>query len=290
MTTRLVIHVDDVGMCHGATGAFTELAAVGAVSSGSVMVPCPWSSEALESAAGDPTLDVGVHLTLTSEHRHYRWAPVSRPSRLAGLVDHSGAMWRSVVDLRGNAEPDAVEEEWRAQIDRALSAGVDVTHLDAHMGAALAPEWSDRYVALGVEYGIPVLITRTIEGYGVRRHLPDVTPDDHASAVAAAVETGMPIVDMVIETDFSRPADTPADPVAMLRAVADSGCELAYLALHPCRPGEIESIDPARSHVRTDEYAALSAAHWCDSLRSFTDAGALELVTMRQLRDEFRGA
>jgi predicted glycoside hydrolase/deacetylase ChbG (UPF0249 family) len=169
--TRLVIHVDDIGMCHGTTTAFAAAAGAGAVTCGSVMVPCPWSSEALELAASRPDIDVGVHLTLTSEHRHYRWAPMSRAPRLSGLVDHSGAMWRSVVDLRGTADPDAVVEEWRTQVDRALAAGVDVTHLDTHMGSALAPEWAERYVALGVEYDLPVVLPGSVAGYGIARHL-----------------------------------------------------------------------------------------------------------------------
>ena len=54
MTSRVVIHQDDVGMCHGANVAFVELSRAGAVTSGSVMVPCPWFSEIAEIAAADP--------------------------------------------------------------------------------------------------------------------------------------------------------------------------------------------------------------------------------------------
>jgi hypothetical protein len=287
--TRLVIHVDDIGMCHGTTTAFAATAEAGAVTCGSVMVPCPWSSEALELAAAQPELDVGVHLTLNAEHRHYRWAPMSRAPRLSGLVDHSGAMWRSVVDLRGNADPDAVMDEWRTQVDRALSAGVDVTHLDSHMGSAMAPEWAERYVALGVEYGLPVVLPATIAGYGIARHLPDVTEDDLAPVLVAAREAGMPVFDRIIESDFSRPAGVPLDLVARLRsAVAGGG--LAYLALHPCHPGEIEAIDPARPHVRTDEADALESVAWRAALDDLVAAGEVELVGMRQLRDGLGGA
>jgi predicted glycoside hydrolase/deacetylase ChbG (UPF0249 family) len=288
MTMRVVIHVDDVGMCHGTNVAFGDLAALGAVSAASVMVPCPWSSEALELAAGRPDLDVGVHLTLTSEHRYYRWGPVSRPSLLAGLTDHSGALWRSVVDVRGNADPDAVVGEWRAQVDRALASGVDITHLDTHMGSAFAPQWSEHYVALGVEYDVPVLMTRSIEGYGVRRHLPDVTQADHARAVAAAQEAGMPLVDVVIETDFSRPAGLALDLEAMLDAALASDAQLAVLALHPCASGEIESIDAARAHVRTDEYLELAAPRWRALLDDLSAAGRIDVIGMRELRDEYR--
>ena len=79
----VVIHEDDVGMTHGANSAFVELSALGACSSGSVMPPCPWFPEAVEMAKADPTLDLGVHLTLTSEKKPYRWRPLTRPSRTA---------------------------------------------------------------------------------------------------------------------------------------------------------------------------------------------------------------
>ncbi|MEL6890254.1 MAG: ChbG/HpnK family deacetylase, partial [Actinomycetota bacterium] len=176
MAQRMVIHADDVGFCHGANVAFVELSELGTITAGSVMVPCPWFTEIASIAAADadsrePTLDVGVHLTLTSEHRWYRWGPVSQPSRLAGLTDDIGNLWSTVAEVRAHAHPDAVEAEWRAQLDRALDAGIDVTHLDAHMGAALAPEWCDRYVALGAEYGVPALITSTFAGYGPQNHL-----------------------------------------------------------------------------------------------------------------------
>src|SRR5262245_12066653 len=92
---NVVIHQDDVGMCHGANAAFLELARLGVVTSGSVMVPCPWFPEIAEAAANDPTLDVGVHLTLTAEKEHYRWGPLTGASA-AGLTDADGYLWRDV--------------------------------------------------------------------------------------------------------------------------------------------------------------------------------------------------
>ena len=77
MTRRVVVHQDDVGMCHGANVAFVELSRLGTITCGSVMVPCPWFSEIAELAADDPTLDLGVHLTLTAEKTHYRWRPLT---------------------------------------------------------------------------------------------------------------------------------------------------------------------------------------------------------------------
>lgn len=281
--TRMVIHADDVGMCHGANRAFVELARLGTISAGSVMVPCPWFPEIAELAAADRSLDVGVHLTLNAEQQGYRWAPVSRPPRSAGLTDDHGYCWSSVADVRANAEPEAVEVEWRAQIDRALTAGIDVTHLDAHMGSCLAPEWCDRYLALGVEYGVPALITETLGAYGPNNHLADVSEADFAPFVEAARSAAMPVFGRVLETDFARSSGAPHDYPSMLDSVDD---DLVYCAFHPCRPGpgEIEMIEPDAHHVRVDEYELFRTDGW----REWLEGQAIEVIGMSVLRAEFR--
>lgn len=281
--TRMVIHADDVGMCHGANEAFVELARFGTISAGSVMVPCPWFAEIAAVAAADTTLDVGVHLTLNAEQQGYRWAPISRPAAAAGLTDRYGYCWSTVADVRANAHPDAVEVEWRAQIERALSVGIDVTHLDAHMGSALAPEWCERYVALGIEYGLPALITESLGVYGPNNHLDGVTDEQFAPFVEQAKSAGMPVFGRVLETDFGRRREHPHDYPAMLSSASE---ELVYCAFHPCRPGpgEIESIEPDAHHVRVDEYESFSTDEW----KRWLDAQAIHVIGMRELRDDWR--
>lgn len=277
--TRLVIHADDVGMCHGTNTAFSELSELGSITAGSVMVPCPWFSEIAEMAVGNPALDVGVHLTLNAEQEHYRWRPLSSTTAASGLVDPDGFFWRQVAETRANAHPEAVETEWRAQIDRALEAGIQVSHLDAHMGAALAPEWCERYIAVGVDYGVPVLITSTFDGYGPNNHLNGTTESQFAEFVSEARNAGMPVFDTVLETDFARPVGRPADYESMLSGLTD---ELVYCAYHPCAPGpgEIEVIEPGSNHVRTDEYALFRSTPWLDWLgdQSFSRISMRELV------------
>lgn len=270
--TRLVIHADDVGMCHGANQAFVELSHFGTITSGSVMVPCPWFTEIAEAAAGDDTLDCGIHLTLNAEKACYRWGPVSTAGPSSGLVDEHGFLWRTVAEVRRNAHPDAVEQEWRAQIDRALAFGVNVTHLDAHMGSALAPQWCDRYVAVGIDYGVPVLITDSLAAYGPRRHVAspsEAQASDEAirSAAADARAAGMPVFDVVLETDFSRAPQEPSAYQEMLGSLEE---DLVFCAFHPNAPGgaEIEVIEPDSFHVRTDEYELFGTDGWKEWLMS----------------------
>lgn len=278
-----MIHADDVGMCHAANVAFVELSRLGTITSGSVMVPCPWFSEIAEITAADESLDVGVHLTLNSEQLYYRWGPLTKPPASAGLVDGDGYLWRDVASVRRHAHSDAVEAEWRAQIDRALQMGIDVTHLDAHMGSALAPEFCAAYVRVGLDYRVPVLLTSTLAGYGPRNHLADVDDDALAAFVATARDAGLPVFDLVLETDFARPANRAADYQRVLTGHDD---QLVYCAFHPSAHGDVEVIETGTSHVRTDEYDLFRTSQW----RAWLDASGNELVGMRSLRDEWRAA
>ena len=265
--TRLVIHADDVGMNHGANQAFVELSHFGTITAGSVMVPCPWFSEIAEAAAADDGLDCGVHLTLNSEMTHYRWGPITRPGPSSGLVDDHGYLWPDVASVRRHAHPEAVEAEWRAQLERALAEGIDVTHLDAHMGSALAPEWCDRYVSLGSSSESLCFSRQASATTGPATTSAERIDGPYGEAVAAARGAGMPVFDQVLETDFSRPRHEHADYKAMLGNLDKS---LVYCAFHPNAPGgaEIEAIEPDQFHVRTDEYQLFGTPDWSNWLHS----------------------
>lgn len=160
-TRLLILHADDAGMCH-AVNAVTQAALLdGTVSSASLMVPCPWFPEMAAFCREHPELDVGIHLTLTSEWLFYRWKPVASPSDVPGLVDPEGFLWRDPRDVALHATPQEVETECRAQIERALAFGVRPTHLDSHMGTLFVrPEFFAIYFRLALEYRLPAMIPR----------------------------------------------------------------------------------------------------------------------------------
>lgn len=266
---RIVVNIDDLGMCHGANAAFLELARLGRCDSGSVMVPCPWFLEIAEAGRSDPSLALGVHLTITAEKRHYRWRPLTAPGRASGLVDGDGYLWGSVEEVRRHAAPEAVEAEMRAQIEAFLAAGLKPTHFDAHQAAALAPEFAATYLALADEYRVPVMVPRSLDAYGPVHNLAGVDPAFYREMAERFSAGGGIPADRVLETPWHREVP-PAERYEALFATVGSG--VTFMALHANAPGEIEAIEPATAAIRTEEFAFLSggeSAAWFASVEPF---------------------
>jgi chitin disaccharide deacetylase len=105
-----------------------------------------------------PDLDAGLHLTLTSEWKSYRWSPLAGKTNVPGLVDKQGSFYPAVAAVYFSATPDEVDKEIRAQFDRALAMGFKPTHFDSHMGTLFAKDaFLEKYIKLGIEKQIPVM-------------------------------------------------------------------------------------------------------------------------------------
>jgi chitin disaccharide deacetylase len=153
----LILNADDFGMCHDQNeGVMTGLTD-GLFTSSTILVTCPWFEEAAAFARSNPAADLGVHLTLTAEWDSYKWGPVSPRHAVPSLVDERGYLWPTVEKVWEHAKLDEAEAELRAQIEKALAAGIDVTHLDSHMGTLqLRPDYHEIYARLAAEYRLPI--------------------------------------------------------------------------------------------------------------------------------------
>ncbi len=153
----VIISCDDLGSCHAATVGVYQALRTGVASCASIMMPAPWAKFAAREYNGE---DIGVHLTLNAEHPEYRWGPLTHaPTLLSG----EGGFPRSIDDLWEHADSAEVLRECRAQIERALAWGIDVTHLAPHLTAiTLRPEFFDVYIELAVEFSLPIRLPSTI--------------------------------------------------------------------------------------------------------------------------------
>jgi len=155
----LIIHADDLGVTHSQNMASIKGLEASPVNSASIMVPCPWFPEIAAYAKAHKDIDFGLHLTLNSEWKYYKWGPVSAKDSVASLLNDDGYFYPLIPDVVENANPEHVEIEMRNQVKRAYESGINVTHLDAHMGTAITtPAFMEAYIRIGKEFKLPVLL------------------------------------------------------------------------------------------------------------------------------------
>jgi predicted glycoside hydrolase/deacetylase ChbG (UPF0249 family) len=255
----LIINCDDLGSTRSANVAVYDALRNGVATSATLMVPCPWARDAAAQYRGE---DVGVHLTLNSEWETYRWGPLTRSS---SLLDGDGGFPRTVEDTWDHADLDEVRRELRAQIERAIVWGFDVSHLDSHMGTLqLRPEFFDVYLELAVDFGLPLRMagasTERIVGFPFRR---------------LAEEEGVVFTDHFVLC-----------PVGARRRIER--------ALFDLRPGVTEvllhpGIDTDELRTACDDWSGRVEDHafLCSdpSLRNLLGRAGVHLIGFRELRD-----
>lgn len=277
-----VVHVDDIGMCHSANVGAFEALENGPATCGSMMVPCPWFLEAAGRARKNPHFDLGVHLTLNAEWTEYRWGPVAGRSRVPSLCDPEGYLPRSVGEVLKNARPEEVEIELRAQIDLALAAGVDVTHLDSHMGTVFFPPFFDLLARLAADYRLPVFAPTARKDFLAHRGLEQAAPL-FALLEAKLGAVAVPAFDAfdADSLDFP-PGEGLAHNAKRLAGVVPG---LNWLLCHAAKGGdELTAVTPGSAHARDFERTFYGGEA---GRRAFQEAG-IRTIGMRPLRELMR--
>jgi hypothetical protein len=277
----LITHIDDMGFCHAANSASEECLSRGSASCASVIVNAGWFLEAAHLALANPSWDIGVHLTLTAEYPLYRWPALSSRDPRGGLIDAQGYLWHTREDAIRHVTEEAAEGEMRAQIDAALAAGIDVTHIDTHMGSVIHPKFLPSYLSLAAEYDVPAFLPRI-----TRARLQALSQGDMADAYLEALEaidaSTVPMLDeIIIETLVAK-----QDKMDFYRQLID-GIKpgLTHLLFHPAKNGE-ELSAIADTHVsRHADYLAFCGS----ALRTHAEQQGIRIIGYRELRGAMRG-
>lgn len=155
----LILHADDIGMCPEANVSAKRYMENDHIQSSAVMMPCPDAKDFIEWAKEHPEKDIGVHLTLTSEWKTYRWPGLTPAEEAPGLLDEEGKLWHEVIQVVQNASPEEVEKEIRAQVEQALAWGYRPDHMDTHMGTLYGShQFTAAYLKVAEEYEIPAMV------------------------------------------------------------------------------------------------------------------------------------
>lgn len=278
-----IIHTDDIGMCQASVEAFAELVEVGVISSGAVMVPCPWFPAAAAYAREHPKADLGAHLTLNSEWEHYRWGPVSTRDPATGLLDAEGYLHRREPAVWENADPAAVLVELQAQVRKALDAGIDLTHIDTHMGTVAHAKFIPGYIQVALENRLPVMIPRQDAAGYQALGMDAETATAAAQFVQVLEQQGLPLLDNLAHL----PLDQPGERLEQAkRALGELPSGLTHFLIHPSKDTpELRAITPDWPS-RVADYETFRR----DDLLAFLRQQGIQVIGYRTLRDLLRSA
>lgn len=276
-------HVDDVGMSHPSNQGGIESVERGVATSWSVMMPCPWVSEIAEYLRAHPEVDSGLHLTLTSEWRRYRWGPLAGQSQVPGLVDSEGCFWPGVREVVRSATADEVDREIRAQVARAQRMGLPITHLDSHMGTLFArPDFFERYVRLGIELGVPILIPGGQGAYTLQEHSEEARL--LAPFVTRVWNAGLPVIDDLHTTSGDwRPDEKVERLMDLLTALRPGITEIIF---HASKPTEEFPLITSSSASRRGDLEALTDPR----VKALIQDRGIHLTTWKELMRRRRSA
>ncbi|MDP8993139.1 MAG: polysaccharide deacetylase family protein [Actinomycetota bacterium] len=261
----LIVSCDELGVAHATNVGTYEALREGLGTSASLMVPSPWAREAAARYRGE---DVGVHLVLNAEWELYRWGPITQaPS----LLDGDGGFPRTPQDVWDHADLDEVRRELRAQVERAILWGFDVSHLDSHLGTLQRrPEFFDVYLELAVDFGLPLRLSG-----------PSTERDIGFPFRQLAAAEG------VVFPDHFVPARGAGARRVLERALFDLGPGVTEIQAHPAiDTPELRAAAPDWP-VRVDDHDVLVNDH---GLRALAQRAHVQLVGYRELRDAMRGS
>lgn len=284
-TDRVVIlHADDIGMCQSTVSAYADLVEHGAVSSVAMMVPCSWfpaAARLYRDHSNTARLDVGVHLTLTSEWDAFRWRPVSNIDPGSGLLDVEGFFHRLAAPVQAEAQPEAVERELQAQIKAALSAGLDLTHMDSHMLTLFHPRFLSIYFALAQAYRLPAFMLRGDREDWLREGLSEAEAAEMAALTEQVEAQGLPLFDSFYAMSLSEHEGRLAEGI---QALANCRAGLTHFVIHPTTDTpEVRAMAPDW-RCRVGDLALFTSPAWAQAV---ADSG-VKVIGYRAVREAMR--
>ncbi len=279
----VILHTDDIGMCHASLQAFKDLWKFGTITSGAVMVPCPWFPAVGQMCRENPEIDMGVHATLNAEWESYRWGPLSTRDQASGLLDAEGYFHQWHQAVYDNAKPEAVAQEVNAQIERALAAGIDVTHVDSHMGTIMNPKFSQSYVQAAASRLLPPLLPRMSAPGADMLGMSAEEIQMYAPVMQQLENVGLPMMDGILMAPLDEP-DPQKQMEVTKQLLGNLPVGITHFLFHPSLDtAELRAIAPDWESRVTNYNTFMS-----DELKKFIESEDIKPIGYRQIRNAMR--
>ncbi len=282
-TDKVVIfHIDDIGFSHASNVAAFECLDFGVASCGSIITPASWFLEVASIYKNNRKYDLGVHLTLTCEYDLYRWKALSSVDPKTGLMDSENSLWHTSEEAIANITAKAAGIELRSQIQLALDNGIDITHIDSHMGTLANPKFIESYFKLAQEFEIPGLFPRLTRKELFAMGLKDYI-NIYEKMLSIIKAEGFPLIDhMIIDTGGEQP-----DKIEYFcKRIAEIETGLTHFLFHPAKmSSELSAITPESANWRNQDYEAFTNSR----IRMCAEELDLKVIGYRELRNFLRG-
>lgn len=272
-----IIHTDDIGMNYSSVAAFADLWEFGLISSGAVMIPCPWALKAAEYAREHPQADLGVHSTLTSEWKSYRWGPISTRDPESGLLDGEGFFYATTREAREHASPARVQVELEAQVQQALRWGIQPTHIDTHMGTVASLELIPAYLKVALAHRLPPMIFRMDEASWQAAGVDAQTAQMAVRLMGQLEDMGLPLLDAIAGLDLRRHEDVLDHAKQVLGGLKPG---ITHFIIHPAKDSpDLRELAPDW-RARVANYETFLRP----DLRQFVQAQGIHVIGYRALQ------
>lgn len=277
----LILNADDAGSTHASNAASIECLERGSLTSASILVPAPWFREIAAYAREHSEADFGVHLTLTCEYAGYRWRALTDRSAGPGLHDEDGTLWRTAAQAVERIAVEEAERELRAQIETALAAGIDVTHLDTHMGTVLQPKFIETYISLGLEYDIPLFVFRPnperLRRSGLSDYWAALEPQ-----LRRLDEAGFPVLDHILTETLNHAPEVKESYFKELFANLRPG--VTHFLVHPAEASAEVTAITESAPMRAKDHAIFRNGAMAEELKRL----GIHTITYREIRERHR--
>ncbi|GAB4042109.1 polysaccharide deacetylase family protein [Spirosoma jeollabukense] len=286
----IIFHVDDAGMSYESNMGTINAIDKGIANSTSIMMPCGWVPQFFDYVKKHPTVDAGVHLTLTSEWKNYRWFPLVGKDKAPGLYDEQGAFWHTVEEVAQHASAEEVSAEIRAQLARYRSFGVQPTHMDSHMGTLFEPKFLMSYVKLAIEEKIPILFPGGHASLIIKANSIPADKQQLIKQVGKQLwDAGLPVLDDLDGSITSQnlPAGTSDDALQKFKTqkfielLNSTKPGLTYIIMHCTAPTPtFDQISSSGQSRKGDMLGMMAPA-----LKAFVEKEGIIVTTWRELME-----